>query len=128
MAKRIAIQLGAEIAVAEMLWDQAPNLCKGIWDALPIECPAHHAKICNHEIMYPAPMVGLPRENPTVPRPGDVGYWTARNTITIWYDDTVPLGPTGLFAKIVQNLEGFKKEALKTWIKQGTMMRISRLE
>jgi len=126
--KKISIQIGSETTTAILLQEQAPNLCKAIWDVLPVETFAHHAKICNHELIIPMPLEGQAgwNENVKWPAASDVGWWRTRNSAIVWYAKTKPLGPSPVFAKIVENLEGFKKEALKTWIKQGTRIRFSR--
>ena len=131
MARKITVKLGSETAVAILMDGDAPRCCSTFWNALPMRLPAFHAKICNHEIMAPTPIVGMERENLQVPKAGDIGWWDLRNSINIWYDDpgpSGPLGPTALIGRVTENLKGLRKEGLKLWKKQGTMLCIFKLE
>lgn len=65
--------------VAELLDKDAPRTCAAVWDALPLEGPAQHAKYARHEVYAMVPrFVDTPvgQENPTVtPIPGDVVFF-----------------------------------------------------
>lgn len=128
--KKIVIQVGNEKAVATLLWDEAPTICSKIWENLPLEGSTHLAKICNHEIIFMLPLV-IERENLKPVTIGDVGWWDVRSAVNIWFDDpgpAGPLGPTALFAKITDNLEGLSREAMKVWAKPGVRVKMTRLE
>ncbi len=62
--------------VAELLGKDAPRTCEAVWNALPLQGPAQHAKYARNDVYamvprFTAAAVGL--ENPTVtPIPGDV--------------------------------------------------------
>jgi hypothetical protein len=66
--------------VAELLDKDAPRTCEAIWQALPLEGPAYHAKYARNEVYtmverFAAEEIGL--ENTTVtPIPGDVVYFS----------------------------------------------------
>ncbi len=125
---KILIQIGKEKAIAELLWDEAPNICRRIWDSLPLESEGHHAKICNHELMFMIPLT-IERENLKPVTVGDVGWWDVRSLVNIWYDDpgpNGPLAPTALFGRIKSNLEGIAREAAKIWVKPGVKIRMER--
>ena len=65
--------------VAELLDDLAPKTCEAVWQALPQEGDAFHAKFANNEVYTLVPPfasedIGL--ENPTIlPIPGDLLYF-----------------------------------------------------
>lgn len=133
--KKIGLKLGSETATAILLEKEAPNVCKAIWAVLPAEAPVHHAKICNHELIFPLPITNLIlgggswwTENSKIPVPGDIAWWPTRNCINIWYGECIPLGETDIFAKIIDNLAGFGKEARKTWIEPGIHVKMWRME
>ncbi|MFI5779875.1 DUF3830 family protein [Nocardia sp. NPDC051570] len=60
---------------ARLLDDEAPHTCAAVWDALPQEGDAFHAKYARNEVYTLVPRITAAphRENPTVtPIPGDV--------------------------------------------------------
>lgn len=65
--------------VAQLLDDLAPKTCAAVWEALPQEGSAFHAKYASNEVYtlvppFAAPEPGL--ENPTLfPIPGDICYF-----------------------------------------------------
>ena len=77
MARYITIGL-AERGVscrARLLDDEAPATCDAVWDALPVNGDAFHAKYARNEVYTLLPRIAAAphRENPTVtPIPGDV--------------------------------------------------------
>ena len=126
MNRTILIEFGNELVTAELLEHDAPNLCRSILDALPVETWAHHSRVSTHEIIIPFPKI-IESENLTKEYGvGALAWVAARNDIDVFYDNIRPLGPLGLFGRIVHNLEGLKREAIKTWIKAGTKVRISK--
>jgi hypothetical protein len=120
---RLLIKIGKETVRARLLEKEAPNTCRILKKFSPMEGLLNHAKICDHEVFFQAPFFIDEKENAVVPKPGDIGFWNVRQTFCIWYDKMEPLGPTNLFAQITDNLQGFQKEALNTWKKQGTKIR-----
>lgn len=128
VARDIVIEIGGEKAVVRLLWEEAPNLCRMIWENLPLESDAHIAKVCNHEFMIQLPF-NAPRENMKPVTPASVGWWDNRQNINIWFGDPGPNGPLGLtalFGMVKDNLEGLAKVGLATWAKPGTRVRIYR--
>ncbi len=126
--KKLIIHVGGERAEAKLLWDDAPNICKKLWDNLPIVASGTHAKVCNHELMFMLPFV-MNRENLQPVTPGGVGFWDVRSMVNIWYDDPGPigpLGPTALFAVVTKNLEGIGREIAKSWVKPGVPVKLER--
>jgi hypothetical protein len=65
--------------VAELLDKDAPRTCEAVWNALPLEGPAQHAKYARNEVYAMVPRfteIGVGLENPTVtPIPGDVVFF-----------------------------------------------------
>jgi len=128
--EKLVIQVGSEKAEAMLLWEDAPNICRAIWEHLPIQSSGTHAKICNHELMFMLPFV-VDRENLQQVKPGCVGLWDTRNMVNIWYDDPGPigpLGPTALFAVVTKNLEGIGREIAKSWNKPGVLVKFEQVK
>lgn len=131
MGDKILFEIGSEKAVAELLRDRAPKLCKAIWDRLPIETTCHPAKVCNHELMIAVPFLVECEHHVMDIEPGDVGWWDERASINIWFDEPGPLGPLGpttKFARIVRGLEAMRQVYETTWRKPGTRVTITRYE
>ncbi|MBF6211925.1 DUF3830 family protein [Nocardia puris] len=77
MARYISITLtkAAVSCRARLLDDEAPATCAAVWDTLPHEGAAFHAKYARNEVYTLVPRITAAprRENPTVtPIPGDV--------------------------------------------------------
>lgn len=76
----IALEKRGVSCVARLLDDLAPRTCAVVWNALPVNGSAYHAKYARNEIYTLLPALsqhepGL--ENPTVtPIPGDVCYFS----------------------------------------------------
>jgi len=62
---------------ARLLEQEAPATCAAVWDALPTDGPAYHAKYARNEIYALLPAFAqVPMEHPTVtPLPGDLCYF-----------------------------------------------------
>lgn len=83
--------------VARMLDGVAPKTCRAVWDALPCEGPAYHAKYARNEIYALVDALGSEpgTENPTVtPIPGDVCYFAFEpgeiGSVAYGYDQSSP--------------------------------------
>ena len=127
--KDLGIEIGGEKIRVKLLWEDAPNICKILWDNLPIESTATLAKICNHEFMVQLPF-NAPLENIKTVIPGSLGWWPVRQNVNIWFDDpgpTGPMGPTALFGKIIDNIEGLSSVAIKTWQKPGVRIKFYKI-
>ncbi len=65
--------------VAQLLDHLAPKTCAAVWEALPQEGNAFHAKYANHEVYTLVPPFASQEpglENPTIlPIPGDICYF-----------------------------------------------------
>ena len=128
MRKEISIQIGKEVCTAELLTDLAPRTCRAIEAALPITGILHHAKLVDREVLFQVPFFVDGRENDKRSEKADLGFSNARQTICIFYDDTVPLGPCATFGKITGNLEGLQREAAECWEKPGKRITITAKE
>ncbi len=124
--KNIVIEIGSEKVIVKLLWDKAPNICKKIWENLPLESSATLAKICNHEFMIQLPF-NASSENLQPSVPGSVGWWPIRQNVNIWFGEPGPigpLGPTALFGEVISNLKGLFKEGINAWVKPGIRVSI----
>lgn len=120
----LILEFGEEVSEIELFWNAAPNICEQIWSHLPIESFVTPAKVCGNEIIFMLPFT-VGRENLQIPKIGDVGWWDKRVCVNIWYGDPGPigpLGPTALFGRVSDNLEGIARQAHKNWIDAGTRM------
>jgi hypothetical protein len=126
--RKLLIEVGGEKAIVELLWGEAPQICQALWDSLPLESTAHHAKLCNHEYMAQL-RLEAPAENFQEVRIGDLGWWERLQTLNLWYDDpgpNGPLGPTCRFGVVESNLEGLAKVARQIWETSGQRIRLSK--
>jgi len=126
--RTVVLRIGREEVLIQLLWDQAPGICSKLWESLPLETTAHLAKVCNHELIFMLPFVAE-RENLQPVQPGSVGWWDVRSAVNIWFDDpgpNGPLGPTALIGRVVANLEGLAREALKVWARPGLRIRLEK--
>ena len=130
--------------VAELLDDLAPKTCEAVWQALPQEGDAFHAKFANNEVYTLVPPfasdeIGL--ENPTIlPIPGDLLYFffppgmitrpdvldvaarTGLVDLAIFYgrdnflfSPTTGAVPGNRFAMVTENLEEMAKACDSVW-------------
>jgi len=126
LTKKMELQVGETVAVATMLENEAPKTCKAIWDNLPIENEAHHAKIAGPELYFMAiPKIIIEEmENPVkvhqVPS-GTISYYPVRPYIQVFFGDLVPVWNIDVnrFAQITENLEGLKMAARRAWTRPG---------
>lgn len=131
MSKKVLIEIGSAKATATLFDKQAPKICRLLWDALPFEGPANHAKTSGGEIEFMVPIfVDLPPENLMINEPGCIGFWNLRSCICVFYDKLMPpvtSYPIPIWAKVTENLEAIQAEGRKLWVKQGKSMKIRRL-
>jgi hypothetical protein len=124
MRKEITILIGNEECTAELLMDQAPKTCRIIEDALPLAGVLSHAKLVDREVFFQVPFFIDEPENMKLSEKGDLAYWNARQTLCIFFDDMVPLGPVATFGRITGNLEGLQREAAEVWERAGKRIAI----
>jgi len=113
-------------AIAELLESDAPRTCRTIWEALPLEGVLNHGIWSGPETyLMIDPAIRIAPENQTVQtQAGEIGYYTVEGgRIVDWPDDLseiaffygrgarprMPIGSVAvnLFARIIENLEGF---------------------
>ncbi len=116
---RLTYVATGESAVAELLDDEAPALCRQVWDLLPVEYPMIHGQYSGAEVfmLLDNPQPATPENQVQIPLPGEILYFydpggsaTGRNPaaeICVIYGRGVILrGPEGapthasLFARI----------------------------
>ena len=99
-------------AAARLLWEQAPETCRAVLDALPAAGSARHGIYSGSEVYLVLPeLLSPPRENATtIVAPGDVGFLTVEkgsgygieenySEICWFYDlDATPSMPEGPIA------------------------------
>lgn len=123
--KILEITIGDVIVEAELFEDKAPLISNKIIESSPLEGRLNHAKVCDNEVFFMSNFYQDIMENVKLPESGDIGYWAVRQTICIWFDETIPLGPSIVFAKIFpEDLAKFSEEARKVWKNPGTPIRM----
>jgi len=122
MRKEITILIGKEECTVDLLTDLAPRTCRIIEDALPLTGILSHAKLVDREVFFQVPFFIDEPENMKVSEKGELAYWNARQTLCIFFDDMVPLGPVTTFGRITGNLAGLQREAAEVWEKPGKRM------
>ncbi len=149
---RLTFPPGSVSAVAELLDDEAPEVCRMVWDRLPQEQPAIHGMYSGAEIFVLLPETGpAPPENQVqIPLPGEILYFhdpggnaTSRkggvSELVIVYGRGVLLrGPEGapahanLFARIpgdwMYDWPAFAQECRKARWEGPRPLRIERVE
>jgi hypothetical protein len=131
--------------VARLLIEKAPRTCAAVWDALPQEGDAFHAKYASNEIYtlvpaFPETPIGLEHSS-IVPTAGDVGYFylpagvrlpksaedagmkgTAVVDLAVFYDrNNILLSPSegylpcNVFATVVRNLDEMTAAGVSIW-------------
>jgi hypothetical protein len=66
-----------ESVTAELLDDEAPSVCRAVWDALPLETDVTHAMYSGQEVYVLLKPLDTPHENLTqIPLPGELLYFT----------------------------------------------------
>ena len=135
MPKRIRLIFPDEriTATAELLEANAPETCRAIWARLPFEGTLEHGQWSGPETYLPIdPAIRIPPEHQSFHTiPGDIGYYALEGGRMVgWPDDMAELAffydrgarpsmidgpvPVNLFARIVENLEGFADASLRT--------------
>lgn len=128
MSKRLLLRFPNEniSSVAELWEREAPRTCETIWRALPFEGDLIHAMWSGPETYLPIdPSIRIEPEHQSMhPLPGEIGFYAiSGGRIIGWPEDmaevaffygrgarpSMPTGPVAmnLFARIVENLEGF---------------------
>ena len=124
MQKEITVLIGNEECTAELLTDLAQKTCRIIEDALPLTGVLSHAKLVDREVFFQVPFFIDQPENLKLSEKGDLAYWNARQTLCIFFDDMIPLGPVTTFGRITANLVGLQREAAEVWVKPGKRITI----
>ncbi len=125
MLQAISIRIGNETCTAELLTNLAPKTCRIIEAALPLTGVLSHAKLVDREVFFQVPFFIDEPENLRPSEKGDLAYWNARQTLCIFFDDMVPLGPVTTFGRVTGNLEGLQREAAEVWEKAGKRITIA---
>lgn len=120
------MEIGKTTVVATLLEKQAPKTCDAIWNALPFESEAHHAKIAGTELYFMAVPKILIEEMENAVKVHDaplgaVSYYPMRPYIQVFIGDLVQVWnvDVNLFATITENLEGARMAVRRAWIRPG---------
>lgn len=105
MGRRFAIQVGEALAVAELLDNDAPNICRAFWDSLPVNGFTMNAKFAGQELIVMLPFFAEPENEILDVVAGDIGYYPGRQTACIFYGETMPFGKVSVYAKVVEGLD-----------------------
>lgn len=79
--------------IASLMEDKAPETCKAVWVALPIERPVLHAMYAGEEIFfqqYPTTAIIEPENDTSNVKPGDLGFHIGFKAITVFYGKSEP--------------------------------------
>ena len=118
--REIEITFLTEKVIATLLDREAPHVAEALWQSLPFETFAIHAKIAGPEIMAQAPFFVEFGENEVQPQEaGNITFWPDRQNICLFYGSCPGLGPTSLVARVTENIEGLKAAGKRIWIKPG---------
>lgn len=108
MTRRFEIRVGEDAARAELLDDDAPDICNAFYAALPVQGFCVHAKFAGEELILMLPFFVGPQNEILDVAPGDIGYYPGRQTACLFYGDTEPFGHVSVFARVTENLEAFR--------------------
>jgi hypothetical protein len=133
------------VSVAELLEKEAPRTCRRIWEALPFEGELLHAMWSGPETYLPIdPSIRIEPEHQTIhPLPGEIGFYAIDGGVLIdWPDDmaelaffygrgarpSMPVGPIAMnvFARIVENFEGFRSVCARIRKEGVKILRVER--
>ncbi len=105
MPKEFSIEIDGTRLTAELLEQEAPRLAQRFWDCLPTVSFGVHAKFAGQEMIVMVPFFAEPEHEILEVKPGDIGYYPGRQTICIFYGDTMPFGQVSVFARLTGPLE-----------------------
>lgn len=108
MTRSFEIRVREDAARAELLDDDAPDICNAFYDALPIQGFCVHAKFAGEELIMMLPFFAGAQNEILDVVPGDIGYYPGRQTACMFYGDTEPFGHVSVFARVTENLEAFQ--------------------
>jgi hypothetical protein len=94
---------------ASFFEEKAPGICGKMEACLPLKSVALHAKFAGQELIVMVPFYSEPENEILNVASGDVGYYPGRQTICIFYGNTVPFGKVSVFAKIEGGLDILKE-------------------
>lgn len=127
MVKKFRIVWGKEEAIARLLEDEAPKTCEKLWDLLPYQGRVNHGKISGG-LRLMVPFFVESENTTTLQDAGDIFIWPNRQVVAFHYEEPLRKVKVNRFAVIVENLEGIKSEGKKCWEKQGSVMKLEKIE
>jgi hypothetical protein len=145
--RRLRIRFPSEqvTSIAELLEQLAPRTCQAIWEALPFEGELIHAMWSGPETYLPidSSLRIAPEHQTTHPLPGEIGFYAIDGGVLAdWPEDmaelaffygrgarpSMPDGPIAIniFARIVENLEGFQRTCARIHKEGVKRLRVER--
>jgi hypothetical protein len=145
--RRLRIRFPSEqvTSIAELLEKEAPRTCQAIWEALPFEGELIHAMWSGPETYLPidSSLRIAPEHQTTHPLPGEIGFYAIDGGVLAdWPNDmaelaffygrgsrpSMPDGPIAInvFARIVENLEGFQRTCARIHKEGVKRLRVER--
>jgi hypothetical protein len=100
MPRKFSIEIDGTRLTAELLEQEAPRLAQRFWECLPVTSFGVHAKFAGQEMIVMVPFFAEPEHEILEVKPGDIGYYPGRQTICIFYGDTMPFGHVSVFARL----------------------------
>src|SRR5436309_7436530 len=86
---------------AELLDREAPGICRAFRACLPLETFVVHAKFAGDELIAMVPFFSDLENQVASVAPGDIGYYPTRQTLCLFYGETMPFASVSLFARVV---------------------------
>lgn len=132
MPKKIKISIGERTFLVELLDQLAPRTCTFLWNALPLESDAHHAKIAGYELFFgfrkPLTEDGPLEKKDYIydMKPGEVAV--AGYTMILCYGEMrhEPF-PITIIARVTDNFEEFREACGRAFRKPGERIKITKV-
>lgn len=118
---KLKITLDGQDFYADLLDDKAPHVIDALRKAGRFTSFIVYAKICDHEITWPTPVLVDEMENPVWDEePGSVIYYPPHQAICIFYGPTPSVAWCSQFAKVPPaELARLAPVADRVWAHQG---------
>ncbi len=108
MSRRFILNIAGTQVSAELLEQEAPTLSRLVRAHLPLKSFGVHAKFAGQELIVMVPFYAEPENEVLNVQPGDIGYYPGRQTLCIFYGETMPFGKVSLCARVVEGLDALK--------------------
>ena len=96
----VTLTIGGRPVRIVLLDDAAPTICSAFRACLPLDSFAVHAKFAGEELIAMLPFYEGPENEVPSVAPGDIGYYSARQTLCLFYGEIMPFASVSLFARV----------------------------